>query len=181
MRTRYLLACGLAAIALPAAGCGGEGTETATFSVDAPPAESAGGGEGAGSGSGSGPEATTADKPNVQVPSGPPPKQLQTRDLEEGSGPAAKEGDEVSVNYVGVAYSTGEEFDSSYGSGGPFTFTLGEGEVIPGWDEGVAGMKAGGRRKLIIPPGQAYGAQGSPPDIGPNETLVFVVDLVSID
>lgn len=173
MRFRYLSACGIAALALTAAGCGGDGTETATFTVDAPPADQA-------ADAGSGP-ASNPDKPKVKVPSGPPPKKLQTRDIKEGSGPAAKPGDEVTMEYVGVAYSTEEEFDSSYERDEPFSFTLGEGQVIAGWDEGIVGMKEGGRRELVIPPGKAYGAQGSPPAIGPNETLVFVVDLVSID
>ena len=79
---------------------------------------------------------------------------------------------------MGVNYSNGKEFDSSFDSGQPFTFTLGAGEVIPGWDEGVEGMKVGGRRQLIIPPRLAYGAEGSPPAIGPNETLIFVIDLL---
>ena len=83
------------------------------------------------------------------------------------------------MNYVGVAYSTGKEFDSSFDSGQPFPFTLGAGEVIPGWDEGLEGMKVGGRRQLTIPPDLAYGAQGSPPVIKPNETLIFVIDLLS--
>jgi peptidylprolyl isomerase len=84
------------------------------------------------------------------------------------------------MQYVGVAFSTGEEFDASWDRGEPFEFTLGNGDVIAGWDEGIVGMKEGGRRKLTIPAEQAYGAQGSPPTIGPNETLVFVVDLEKI-
>jgi peptidylprolyl isomerase len=172
MRTRYLIACGVAALSLTAAGCG-EGTETAEFSVDAPPAaeSAAAGQEQAGSG----------NKPRVSVPDGEPPSELQIRDLKEGEGPEAKAGDELTMDYVGVAYSTEEEFDSSYSAGQPFEFTLGEGMVIAGWDEGIEGMKVGGRRELIIPPGQAYGAQGSPPNIGPDETLVFVVDLRAIN
>lgn len=172
MRTRHLIAAGLAGLALTAAGCGSD-TTTAEFTVDAPPAsEAAADADDA---------APAAKKPKVKVPSGKPPKKLQVRDLKEGSGPAVKKGDSVSVNYVGVAYSTKKEFDNSYDRGAPFELTVGAGEVIAGWDEGLVGMKAGGRRELIIPPGQAYGAQGSPPNIGPNETLVFVIDLVSID
>lgn len=173
MRIRLTITCAIAALGLAAAGCGGGGVETATFEVDAPPAENAG--DGAGSA-----DAASAEKPKVEVPSGPPPKQLQTEDLKEGDGKVARKGDQVSVNYVGVSYSNGEEFDASYGRG-PFTFTLGEGQVIPGWDRGVAGMKVGGRRKLVIPPDLAYGAQGSPPSIKPNETLVFVVDLLEVE
>jgi peptidylprolyl isomerase len=119
-------------------------------------------------------------KPKVKVPSGPPPKKLQIKDLEEGSGPGAKAGDEVSVQYVGVNYKTGKQFDASWDRGEPFTFKLGEGMVIPGWDKGIVGMKVGGRRELVIPPGLAYGSGGAPPAIPPNETLVFVVDLEAI-
>jgi peptidylprolyl isomerase len=120
-------------------------------------------------------------KPKVTVPKGAPPKQLVTKDLEEGSGAEAKAGDEVTVQYVGVNYKTGKEFDSSWSRSEPFTFPLGEGFVIPGWDEGVAGMKVGGRRELIIPPELGYGSTGSPPAIPPNETLVFVVDLEAVE
>ncbi|HEX6586866.1 MAG TPA: FKBP-type peptidyl-prolyl cis-trans isomerase [Solirubrobacterales bacterium] len=126
---------------------------------------------------------TTADagsKPTVEVPEGPPPTELQIEDLEVGDGPEAATGDQVSVQYVGVDYESGEEFDSSWDRGEPFRFQLGAGEVIPGWDEGVVGMKVGGRRELLIPPDLAYGAQGQPPDIGPNATLIFVIDLVSV-
>ncbi len=122
----------------------------------------------------------TSKKPTVTVPSGPPPKQLQETDLVEGSGAEAKAGDEVTVQYVGVGYDSGEEFDASWDRGEPFTFLLGAGSVIKGWDQGVAGMKVGGRRELVIPPNLAYGPGGSPPAIGPNETLIFVVDLVKV-
>ncbi len=174
MRTRYLIACGLAALSLTAAGCGGDDTETAEFTVEAPPAGSA-------EEPAAEEEAPSAgEKPKVTIPEGAPPKKLETRDLKEGSGPAAKTGDDVSMAYVGVAYSTGKEFDNSYDRGQPFDFTLGEGQVIAGWDEGIVGMKAGGRRELIIPPDMAYGAQGGP-GIKPNETLVFIVDLLAIN
>ena len=119
-------------------------------------------------------------KPEIPKPSGSPPTKLESEDIVEGKGKAAKEGDKVSVQYVGVAFSTGEEFDASWERGEPFEFTLGAGEVIPGWDQGVVGMKVGGRRQLTIPAELAYGAQGSPPAIGPNETLVFVIDLKKI-
>ena len=115
-----------------------------------------------------------------RCPSGAPPKKLEIKEIEEGTGAEAKAGDEVTVQYVGVNYKTGEEFDSSWSRSEPFTFTLGAGEVIPGWDQGVDGMKVGGRRELIIPPELAYGAAGSPPAIGPNETLVFVIDLLAV-
>jgi peptidylprolyl isomerase len=120
------------------------------------------------------------EKPEIPKPSGSPPTKLESEDIVEGKGKAAKEGDKVSVQYVGVAFSTGTEFDASWDRGEPFEFTLGAGEVIPGWDQGVVGMKEGGRRQLTIPAELAYGAQGSPPAIGPNETLVFVIDLEKI-
>jgi peptidylprolyl isomerase len=119
-------------------------------------------------------------KPKVTAPEGAPPKQLVTKDLEEGSGAEAKAGDEITVQYVGVNYKTGKEFDSSWSRNEPFTFTLGEGFVIPGWEEGFEGMKVGGRRELVIPPELGYGSTGSPPAIPPNETLVFVVDLEAV-
>ncbi len=120
-------------------------------------------------------------KPEVEVPEGPPPTELVSTDITEGEGEAAKTGDRVSVQYVGVDYETGEEFDASYDRGQPFPFQLGGGQVIPGWDQGVVGMKPGGRRQLVIPPDLAYGAQGQPPSIAPNATLVFVIDLESIE
>lgn len=110
---------------------------------------------------------------------GEAPAELVVDDVVEGDGATAAKGDEVTVQYVGVDFATGEEFDSSW-EGEPFEFELGAGQVIPGWDEGVAGMKEGGRRQLTIPPDLAYGPQGSPPAIGPDATLAFVVDLVSI-
>ncbi len=120
-------------------------------------------------------------KPTVEVPDGAPPKQLQTKDLVAGTGAvAAKAGDSVKVQYVGVDYESGKEFDTSWGRE-PFTFQLGAGQVIPGWDQGVAGMRVGGRRELIIPSNLAYGPQGSPPAIGPNATLVFVIDLLAVN
>lgn len=120
------------------------------------------------------------EKPKVTVPAGAPPKKLEEKELVEGSGAEAKSGDEVTVQYVGVGYESGEEFDASWDRGEPFTFGLGAGQVIPGWDQGVAGMKVGGRRELIIPPNLAYGPAGSPPVIGPNETLIFVIDLLAV-
>ena len=120
-------------------------------------------------------------KPQIPKSSGPPPKQLKAQDLIVGNGPAAKDGDQLSVQYVGVLYNNNKQFDSSWDKGRqPFQFTLGQGGVIQGWDQGLVGMKVGGRRKLTIPPDLAYGAQGSPPAIGPNETLVFVIDLKKI-
>jgi peptidylprolyl isomerase len=119
-------------------------------------------------------------KPTVSVPSGAAPKQLEEVEVVEGDGPEAKSGDKVTVQYVGVGYESEEEFDSSWSRNEPFTFTLGAGEVIKGWDQGVAGMKVGGRRELIIPANLAYGPEGSPPVIGQNETLIFVIDLLAV-
>jgi peptidylprolyl isomerase len=119
-------------------------------------------------------------KPTVTVPSGNPPTTLQKKDLIVGKGSEATTGKKVTVQYVGVHFSTGKQFDASWDSGRPFPFTIGAHDVIQGWDEGVPGMKAGGRRQLVIPPNLAYGPNGYPPVIGPNETLVFVVDLVSV-
>ena len=119
-------------------------------------------------------------KPTVTVPSGNPPTTLEKKDLIVGKGAEATAGKKVTVQYVGVAFSTKKQFDASWDTGRPFPFTLGAGDVIKGWDEGVPGMKVGGRRQLVIPPDLAYGPNGYPPVIGPNETLVFVVDLVSV-
>jgi len=119
-------------------------------------------------------------KPTVTVPKGTPPKKLVIKEIEEGTGAEAKAGDEVTVQYVGVNYKSGKEFDASWDRGEPFTFQLGAGMVIPGWDQGVEGMKVGGRRELIIPPELAYGPEGRPPAIGPNETLIFVIDLLEV-
>ena len=120
------------------------------------------------------------DKPFVDFPDGPPPADLVITDLVEGTGPEAKAGQIVSVHYVGVAHSTGEEFDSSYDRGQPLDFGLGRGMVIAGWDTGIQGMKVGGRRQLIIPPQLAYGSRGAGAAIGPDETLIFVCDLVAV-
>jgi peptidylprolyl isomerase len=125
---------------------------------------------------------STADitKPKVEVPDGPPPTDLQVNDITEGDGTEAKAGDTLTMQYVGVNYADGKQFDASWDNGQPFTFQLGTGSVIPGWDQGILGMKVGGRRELIVPPDLGYGAQGSPPAIKPNETLVFVVDLLDV-
>jgi peptidylprolyl isomerase len=175
MRSPRLAALAAAAL-LALAGCGGDDsgdeqeaaapTETATATATATPEPVD-------------PELEdTSKKPEVTVPTGDPPVDLQITDIVEGDGAEAEQGDTVSVQYVGVSYSTGEEFDSSW-EREPFTFQLGSGSVIPGWEQGVVGMKVGGRRQLVIPPDLAYGEQGQPP-IAPNETLVFVVDLLRL-
>ena len=118
-------------------------------------------------------------KPEVTIPAGDAPSDLLIEDITVGSGAEAKAGANVEVHYVGVAWSTQSEFDASWNRKETFEFRLGAGQVISGWDQGVAGMKVGGRRLLVIPPELAYGASGSGP-IGPNETLAFVVDLVGL-
>jgi peptidylprolyl isomerase len=121
------------------------------------------------------------EKPQVDVPADTPPSyQLELDDIAVGDGDEAVPGKIVEVHYVGVSWQTGKQFDASWDRGDTFKFGLGKGQVIPGWDQGVAGMKVGGRRRLVIPPDLAYGAQGSPPSIGPNETLVFVIDLLAV-
>lgn len=157
MRTLILTVVACAAIFV--AGCGGGDSTTGSETTAASP---------------------PTTKPVVKPPKGAPPKQLEVKDLVEGEGDGAVAGDSVSVDYVGVNYKSGKEFDSSWSRNEPFTFTLGAGEVIPGWDQGVEGMKIGGRRELIIPPELAYGSAGNPPAIPPNETLIFVVDLREI-
>lgn len=121
----------------------------------------------------------TSKKPEISKPKGKEPTKLVSTDIVKGRGATAKSGDNVQVQYVGVLFSDGEQFDASWDNGSPFDFTLGQGDVIKGWDEGVAGMKVGGRRLLTIPPDLAYGAQGQG-SIGPNATLVFVVDLLNV-
>jgi peptidylprolyl isomerase len=127
------------------------------------------------------PPSPLSKQPVVGVPSGPAPTHLVVKDLIPGSGRAAKAGSTVTVNYVGVLYKGGKEFDSSWRRGQPLApFQLGQGSVIPGWDQGLVGMKVGGRRELVIPPSLGYGATGSPPAIPPNATLVFVIDLLGV-
>lgn len=120
------------------------------------------------------------DKPNVTIPEGAAPTELQLEDITVGSGTEATHGTAVAAHYVGVAWSTGAEFDNSYDRGEPLQFPLGGGMVIKGWEDGIVGMKVGGRRRITIPPELGYGARGAGGVIGPNETLVFVVDLVDV-
>lgn len=121
-----------------------------------------------------------SNKPEVGVPDGPPPAELVAEDLVSGSGAEAAAGRTVEVHYVGVSWSTRKQFDASWDRGSAFSFALGGGQVIRGWDEGVVGMRVGGRRRLVIPPHKGYGARGAGGVIGPNETLVFVVDLLAV-
>ena len=120
------------------------------------------------------------DKPEIDFPEGPPPSDLEMTDLTEGDGAEATVGATVAVHYVGVAHSTGEEFDASWNRGETFAFPLGAGNVIAGWDRGVVGMKVGGRRRLVIPPHLGYGDRGAGAVIKPGETLIFVVDLLDV-
>jgi peptidylprolyl isomerase len=169
------LAIALLVALLALAGCGGDddssdestatpeaaATQTATPSVTETPA-------------------APAKKPTVNVPKGKAPKKLVIKDLREGTGPAAQAGQTVTVQYVGVNFKGGKQFDASWDRGEPFSFPLGGGQVIQGWDQGVQGMKVGGRRMLVIPPDLGYGPDGQPPVIKPNETLVFVIDLLAV-
>lgn len=166
--------CGV--LALATAGCGGGDSSSSGSESSASTSESS-------EPTSTEPEEEQAEflRPTPEVPKGRPPKSLALRDVVKGSGAAAEEGDEVTVNYVGVNYKSGKEFDASWDRNEPFTFTLGSGEVIPGWDQGIEGMKVGTRRELLIPPELAYGSQGSPPAIPPNETLYFLVDLVAVN
>ena len=122
----------------------------------------------------------TDSKPSVQVPAGDPPSDLVIDDLVVGDGDEAAAGKTVEVHYVGHSWSNGEQFDASWDRGSTFRFGLGGGQVIKGWDQGVAGMRIGGRRQLTIPPHLGYGSRGAGGAIAPNETLVFVVDLVGL-
>lgn len=158
----------LAGAGLPLVACGDDNSSTEPGKPEGPAAVESSG------------DASSRGKPRVTVPQGAQPKQLEETDLIEGTGAEAKPGDKVTVQYVGVGFDSGEEFDSSWSRNEPFSFTLGAGEVIPGWDQGVEGMKVGGQRKLVIPPGLAYGEAGAPPAIGPSETLVFVIDLLEV-
>ncbi len=193
MRLRTTVPVVLSALALVAAGCGEDEPEPAagtatteaepTTPAETAPAEAAPSDAEAGAGGAAAGGQISTDletRPTIPGPTGEPPSELEVNDVVEGKGPAAKEGDTLEVRYVGALFDTGEEFDASW-NGGTQTFpvTLGEGGVIPGWEQGLVGMKAGGRRELVIPPDLAYGPAGQGP-IPPDATLVFVVDLVEI-
>jgi peptidylprolyl isomerase len=177
MPTRRLLLAALTALALALAACGDDDD---------------GGGEASGTNAATAETTQTETpspaeispnleaKPEIGKPSGDPPAELVKEDIVVGKGRKAKEGDTVTVHYVGVNFSTGDQFDASWDSGQPATFQLAQGQLIEGWVQGMKGMRVGGRRKLIIPPDLGYGPQGSPPAIPPNETLVFVIDLKKI-
>jgi len=175
VRRPALLVLVVATLALGLAACGGNDSSSPKTAATTEPAATA-------APTTTAPSSNTNldEKPTVKVPKGDPPKQLKVRDIVVGKGARAESGDDVSVQYVGVAYSNGQEFDTSWGGSQAFSFPLGAGRVIPGWDKGVAGMRVGGRRELIIPPDLAYGDQGAGGAIGPGETLIFIVDLVGI-
>lgn len=175
------------ALALVAAACGDDAEPTATSeegSAAASDAEETSDAENSkveDTSDGSG-EVDTATKPEISVPGGEPPLELVIEDLVVGDGEEATAGSSVEVDYVGVAWSNGAEFDASWDRGQPFPFTVAGNQVIDGWDEGVAGMRVGGRRQLTIPPDMAYGEVGAGGGvIGPNETLIFVVDLRAVN
>ncbi|MCW2990544.1 MAG: peptidylprolyl isomerase FKBP-type [Solirubrobacterales bacterium] len=184
MITARLLAP-LAAVALFAAGCGSDNKDTNSASTGTNAATTpAATTTQAQATTGQAPAVSNAadlkSKPKIATPGGDPPTELIKKDLVVGTGPAIKKGQLATMQYVGVSWSTGAEFDASWDRGQPFQFPLGQGQVITGWDDGIPGMKVGGRRELVIPPDQAYGPQSPGPGIGPNETLVFVVDLKRI-
>jgi peptidylprolyl isomerase len=191
-RPRRLIALALTAAAMTAAGCGDDSsdnastTDTATQAETAtqpPPSPEPAEAPRARKVEPSPAEADLGTKPKPPKGSGDQPSRLVAQDLIVGKGKRAAAGDLVSVQYVGVLFDNGKEFDSSWNGnrpGDPFQFPLGGGMVIPGWDEGVVGMRVGGRRKLIIPAELAYGAQGYPPDIPPDAALIFDIDLKKI-
>ena len=174
MIARRSLSALLIGAAVAVAGCGGsEATKTAEIpskpAPAAPPAPKA-----------SSNLKDTKSKPVVPPQKGAPPKKLVVKDIVVGKGRAAKKGDKLSMQYVGVLFKGGEQFDASWDNGSPFDFTLGKGDVIKGWDQGLIGIKAGGRRQLTIPAKLGYGAQGQPPTIPPNSALVFIVDALKV-
>ena len=177
MSIRHLLLAALTALALALAACGDDeegssgsepaGTNASTAQAEEQPSPAE-------------VSPNLEAKPEIAKPAGEPPEELVKEDIVVGKGRRAKEGDTVTVHYVGVNFSTGDQFDASWDSGQPATFQLAQGQLIDGWVQGMKGMRVGGRRKLTIPPELGYGAQGSPPAIPPNETLVFVIDLKKI-
>ena len=194
IRSRAALVLATLAAGILIAGCGGSSSSSSSIGVgeesksaealattSTPAAAASTGASGATVSATTPTSGPLSKEPKVTPPSGPAPTKLVKKEIITGTGPEAKTGDPVTVNYVGVLYHGGKEFDASWKRNEPFgPFTLGKREVIAGWDNGVAGMKVGGRRELIIPAGEAYGAQGRPPTIPPNAPLVFVVDLLGV-
>lgn len=184
MKFKATLLITILALAAFVAGCGSKGASVSDIDSESPATTSTSADTSSTEESSSGKtvqpkvSGSLSKKPEISDASGDPPTKLVEKDIKVGSGKAAKSGDKVTVNYVGQNWSNNEEFDTSWGKEA-FEFTLGEGGVIKGWDEGVVGMKKGGRRLLIIPPDLGYGAQGQG-SIPADETLVFVVDLVKV-
>jgi peptidylprolyl isomerase len=176
MKGRILIFAVGAVLALGLAACGDDDDESSDDSATTEANAPADGGDSGGSAD----NTDLNEKPVIETTGDESPGALIVEDIVVGDGPEAKSGDRVSMQYVGVLYSDGTEFDASWDRGEPFDFTLGTGEVIPGWDQGIVGMKVGGRRELVIPPDLAYGAAGQPPTIPPDATLVFIVDLLDI-
>ena len=175
MKARIHLPVVLAAAAIAASGCGGGGGNATNANIPAGPAPT----------TPAPPKASTnlkdtKTKPAIPKPTGSPPTKLVVKDIVVGKGKPAKKGDKLSMQYVGVLYKGGEQFDASWDNGSPFDFTLGQHMVIAGWDKGLIGIKPGGRRELIIPPKLAYGARGQGSTIPPNAALVFIVDALSV-
>lgn len=175
---KLLLIIGACLALLLVAGCGSDDSTTSSSTPESTeeasaPEETAGSEETESS--------AKKTKPKVTVPNGAPPKSLVVKDIEKGTGAEVQQGDVLKVNYVGVNYKSGKEFEASWDRGEPIAFPFSEHVVIPGWERGLKGMKVGGRRELIIPPNLAYGSAGSPPTIPPNETLIFVLDLEAIE
>jgi peptidylprolyl isomerase len=192
LKLRSRVALGLAALATAAliAGCGSSGSSSTITVGNENKADEALGKSSAAATTPT-PTSTTATaktptsgplakEPTVTVPAGAAPTALVTKEIIKGTGPEAKAGQPVTVNYVGVLFHGGKEFDASWKRNEPFVFTLGQGAVIKGWDQGVAGMKVGGRRELIIPANLAYGSKGAGSSIPPNAPLVFVIDLLGV-
>jgi peptidylprolyl isomerase len=182
----------LIALALAAAGCGSSSkkdtssTQSAPADTSSTPADTTSTPAAPSSSSSSttikaSPTKSLAKKPAIPRQAGDPPSTLVSQDIVKGTGATAAAGDKVTVRYVGVRFRDGQQFDASWNrKPNSFDFPLGGGQVIQGWDKGIVGMKVGGRRQLTIPPDLGYGAQGFPPDILPNETLIFVVDLKKV-
>jgi peptidylprolyl isomerase len=186
LRARFGLALAVLGASVLIAGCGGS-SNSSTITVGAENASDNALAKQSGTSAKKATETATAKtptsgplskEPQVTPPSGPAPTKLEVKDLITGTGPEAKAGQTVSVNYVGVLFKGGKEFDASWKRNEPFSFALGKGQVIAGWDQGVPGMKVGGRRELVIPASLAYGAKGSGSTIPPNAPLVFVIDLL---
>jgi peptidylprolyl isomerase len=190
MKFKLTLLITMLALAAFVAGCGSKGASLSDVNASAPATESTSSDTSSSDDSSSSDDKSSgktvqpkvsgslSSKPKLSDASGDPPSKLIEKDIKVGSGKTAKSGDDVTVNYVGHNWSNNEEFDTSWGKD-PFTFKLGTGGVIKGWDQGVEGMKVGGRRLLIIPPDLGYGAQGQG-SIPANETLIFVVDLKKV-